>query len=475
LIPELERVCRNVLDRITPGHQRKARIHKLADELKKKVEAVAKKEGLAVEVSIEGSVAKGTWLSEKPDIDLFMRIPTCTPREALGSVCLRIAKAATQKHEQTERFAEHPYLECEINDVRVNIVPCYKVEKGNWLSSTDRTPFHTHFMKPLLNERLCGEVRLLKKFMEGIGVYGAEIRTGGFSGYLCELLALYFGSFAEVLRSAANWESREVIDCKGYYKGSEEQVREIFKNSLIVVDPVDRERNVAAAVREEKLWEFVAAARAFLESPDSIFFYPKEIEVLDTKEIARILVVRGSAFVFLIFGKVRAVPDILWGQLYKSQRSLRSLLQRFNFRVIRCSAWSDEEDLNLFVFELDNRLLSPTKKHLGPPVDRKSESEKFLDKHLEAERTVSGPRVEDNRWVVEIERECTDAVELLREKLREGGRGVGIAELISRTFVDSFEVLVNEEVLELYSSNERFAKFLSEYLKGRPRWMKRVF
>ena len=31
--------------------------------------------------------------------------------------------------------------------------------------------------------------------MQGIGVYGAEIKVGGFSGYLCELLVMKYGGF----------------------------------------------------------------------------------------------------------------------------------------------------------------------------------------------------------------------------------------------------------------------------------------
>jgi tRNA nucleotidyltransferase (CCA-adding enzyme) len=64
-----------------------------------------------------------------------------------------------------------------------------------WLSATDRTPF-IHYVKKRLGKTLQDDVRLLKKFMQGIKVYGAEIKTGGFSGYLCELLILHYGSFA---------------------------------------------------------------------------------------------------------------------------------------------------------------------------------------------------------------------------------------------------------------------------------------
>ncbi len=467
----LETVCREVLKKITPSSQERNRILKLAEELEKKVKAAVEEAGISAEVRVEGSVAKDTWLSGEPDIDIFMRVPKYVPREAFGTTLLDIAKKAMNGLEQIERFAEHPYLEAKGASVRVNVVPCYKVKRGEWLSATDRTPFHTNYVKPLLNKQLSGQVRLLKKFMTGTSIYGAEIKIGGFSGYLCELLVLHYGSFVEALKSAADWKKNEVIDYEGYYKGREHEAKKVFDTALIVVDPVDKGRNVAAAVREERLNEFVSAARAFLDEPRKEFFYPSDVKAYSAKELVQAMKVRGSALVFVNFGKVEAVPDVLWGQLYRSQRSLRKMLERHDFQVIRDGVWSNEENVNLFVFELETRFLPPIKKHLGPPVEKRAECEKFLEKHVGAERTLAGPRVEGNRWVVGIQRNHTDTVGLLGEALKNGGRSVGVAELLSKAIVRSFEVLVNGEILELYSSDAEFAEFLTEYLKGRPKWL----
>jgi tRNA nucleotidyltransferase (CCA-adding enzyme) len=111
---------------------------------------------------------------------------------------------------------------------------------------------------------------------------------------------------------------------------------------------------------------------------------------------------------------------------------------------------------------------------LGPPIRKRAECKRFLQKHVGASRTISGPYVEAGRWVVEIERKYTDAVKLVTEKLRDGGRRVGVANLISQAIPGSLEVLVNEEVVRLYSSNPEFAKFLTEYLEGKPRWLRQT-
>jgi tRNA nucleotidyltransferase (CCA-adding enzyme) len=466
-----EEICANVLEKVTPSDRKRGDTLKLADRLTNNVMVAAEEAGLDVKVRVEGSIAKDTWLSEEPDVDIFMRVPTTLPRESFGTTCLEIARKATEGFKQIERFAEHPYLESVVDGVRVNIVPCYQVKRGEWISATDRTPFHTDYVKPLLDETARGEVRLLKKFMKGIGVYGAEIRVGGFSGYLCELLTLNYGSFMKVLKAMTDWKEKRIIDYEEHYEGREKELGRIFEEPLVLVDPVDKGRNVAAAVRRERLDEFVVASRAFLQHPSPRFFYQKDIEPLKVKELVSALKTRGSAIVFVRFGGVKTVSDILCGQLYKSQRSLRKMLQQHDFDIIRDVTWGDEEDLNLFIFEVEQRFLPLMKKHFGPPIQKRIECKRFLEKHVGASHTISGPYVEGSRWIVEIKREYTDVAELLNEKLRDGGRHVGVAYLISQTIPNSLEVMVNDEVAGLYSSSPEFAKFLTEYLEGKPRWL----
>jgi tRNA nucleotidyltransferase (CCA-adding enzyme) len=183
---------------------------------------------------------------------------------------------------------------------------------------------------------------------------------------------------------------------------------------------------------------------------------------------------RGSTIVFVKFGLVRAVPDVLWGQLYKTQRSLRKMLEQNDFHVTRDSVWSDEQDLNILVFEVEQGKIPLVKKHLGPPIWKKTECENFLQKHFGSAATVSGPYIEDDRWVVEIKRRYNDVMTLLSEKLKDGGRQVGVAESISRVIGKTFKVMVNEQITKLYSAEPQFAKFVTEYLNAKPRWLKKT-
>jgi len=468
---EIDKICGEVLEKITPTKENRLRIEALAKELEQKVASSCAEHGVKAVVRVEGSVAKDTWLREEPDVDIFMRLPTTIPRRALGKISLEIAREATAGSKQVERFAEHPYLEAFVSGARVNIVPCYAVERGEWLSATDRTPFHTDYVKKRLNKTLQNEVRLLKKFMQGIGVYGAEIKIGGFSGYLCELLILRYKSFIETLQAFAQHTRRMVVDIGNYYADRENELQLLFAEPLVMIDPVDKGRNVASAVRSQRLYTFIGAARAFLKTPSTGFFYPPKPRALSAQALRQRLENRGSACVFLTFAVAEAVPDVLWGQLYRTQRSLRKLVELNDFRVLRDAVWSDEKTLNVFVFELEQRVLPSVKRHLGPPLEREKECEDFLAKYAHDGNVVSGPYIEDGRWVVELQRRFTDAVELLREKLKEGGRNIGVAELISRALREKFRILASNEISEVYIGDRDFAGFLTDFLGGKPFWL----
>ena len=212
---DIEDILDRVSRRISPCPKERAKTERIADGIRLRVSEAAKEASLEADVRLDGSVAKDTWLSGEADIDIFMRVPRELAREELGTKCLAVAKKAVESY--VERYAEHPYIETMSEGVRINIVPCFNVEKGKWKSATDRTPFHTEYMRALLDERLKNEIRLTKKFAKGIGVYGAEIKTKGFSGMLCETLTLHHQSFKELLRAAATWKPGQLIDIEGFY------------------------------------------------------------------------------------------------------------------------------------------------------------------------------------------------------------------------------------------------------------------
>src|SRR5659263_142353 len=187
-----------------------------------------------------------------------------------------------------ERYAEHPYIHAVLDGFEVDLVPAFKVERGADIrSAVDRTPFHNSYV----SSRIQGsedEILLLKQFQKGLGVYGSELNTRGFSGFLAELLVIQYGLFENVLKAACNWKAGIIIDI-------EKHGTLIHRDPLIMIDPTDPERNVAAALSLDNMCVFIDKACEFLEKPDEKYFKVQIPSPLDDDEFRKIIDERESS------------------------------------------------------------------------------------------------------------------------------------------------------------------------------------
>lgn len=465
-----ENLCDEILSVIEPSIEDRQKIQSLTEKLKRKASEIVKTIDMEIDVSIEGSFAKDTWIRGEADIDLFLLFPPKVVRTEFESLSLEIGEKILTPNKTQRRFAEHPYLETEIDDIRVNVVPAYKVGRGHWKSATDRTPFHTRYIEKNLEVVKRREVRLLKQYMKGTGTYGSEIRVGGFSGYLAEIIILEYGSFLNTIESAAKWQGAAIIDIEKHYK-REENLRTLFNEPLIVIDPVDIQRNIASAVTLGKLSEFIAACREFQQRPTRGFFFPKE-EIFSKKELLQNLEKRGTYLLFIHVGRLSITPDVLWGQLYRSLKALCRILSEEGFTVLRSSAWSEEEADAILIIELEGGTISKSKPRIGP-FAWSEEADRFIEKHLDATRTVYGPWIEKDRWMVRVKRKHTKATSTIREKIEGESENIGLGRKIQKAMNAGYRLIVGEEIISVYSRNKNFAKHLTKFLKGSPIWTRR--
>jgi len=113
--------------------------------------------------ALGGSYAKDTWLPEKADIDIFVKFNKKTSEKDFRSIGTKIGFESLKKYKPYTRYAEHPFVEAVVNGTKVNVVPCYDVNVGEWQSATDRSIHHTKFMSKKLTNSMKDEVRILKK------------------------------------------------------------------------------------------------------------------------------------------------------------------------------------------------------------------------------------------------------------------------------------------------------------------------
>jgi len=398
-----------VLAKIRPSPAERTRIDRAAADLKAAVQKYIDMEHIDAEIRFVGSYSKDTFLSD-PDLDLFVLFPPAVSREELERIGLQIGDDILHG---VRMFSEHPYTRGVYEGVDVDLVPSYRLENTEHLqTAVDRTPFHTCYVLRQMKPEQRDQVRLLKKFMKGIGTYGAEPNTRGFSGYLCELLILRFGTFDAVLQAAAtDWKEGTTIEVAE--RGPP------MIGPLVVYDPVDRKRNVASAVHLDTLALFIVAAKAYLVHPTDRFFFPHPRTPLSAAEIEEKASLHGSRILTVTFRRPDVIEDNLYSQLWKTQYALIKKLNDFDYNVLRAVHTMTATELQI-AFELERDVLSKTCRHLGPPVWVKT-ADTFLQKWKDNE--YGAPFVEDGAWYVIVERMYFTAQEMLADEAALAGIG----------------------------------------------------
>ena len=176
------------------------------------------------------------------------------------------------------------------------------------------------------------QVRLLKQFMKGVGTYGAEARTQGFSGYLVELLIIRFGGMREVLEAATSWKKGETLSLG--------DIGRQFKDPLIFYDPVDKDRNVASALSLNNLALFIHAAQEYLANPSSRFFFPRKREPLPLSRIKDIMEDRGTELLIVQLDRPDLIDDDLFPQVRRTlDGTVQCLSVETSTSTIEVSTW----------------------------------------------------------------------------------------------------------------------------------------
>ena len=251
----MKKVIEKALSQVEPTVNEREKLLGLKENILKRINELELTE---VEPKVVGSVAKGTFL-RGADIDIFLIFKKGTNLKKKG---LKIARKILPNGK--ELYAQHPYLRGEIDGVGIDIVPCFAIDKSSEsISAVDRTPFHTDWVVSNI-ANLESDIRLTKQFLKAVGAYGANSAIGGFSGYLVEILCIRYKGFLNLIKEMSQWRPPVIID-----------EMETQKSPIMLRDPVDKKRNVAAGVTLKGLGTAVLASKSFLDEPSHNFFFPK--------------------------------------------------------------------------------------------------------------------------------------------------------------------------------------------------------
>ncbi len=437
--------------RVTPDDDERERMRAAAATVVERAETAAADLPVETDVVQVGSTARGTWIAGDRDIDVFVRFPPDLPRERLEEYGLEVGAAVLP--EGHEEYAEHPYVTGEYDGFDVDLVPCYAVESATAIqSAVDRTPFHTQWLDEHLDADLAADVRVAKAFLKGIGAYGSDLRTEGFSGYLTELLVWAHDGLEPLLEAAADWSPPVRLDPADHGATT-------FDDPLVVVDPTDPERNVAAVLSATNLARVQHHARDLLSDPRATVFEPASPAPLSAADVREHVRRRATTPLAVRFPAPDLVDDQLYPQLRRSLGGVVGDLERRGFESVRTAAWADETAV-LFV-ELAVAERPAVERHEGPPVAVRSHAEGFYEKY-DDDPEAYGPFVDGERYVVERERAFRTAAAVVES---DAVFDVGLGPAVETALEAGYETLVGEAVATLA---DEFGAELARYFDPEP-------
>ncbi|MFH0711406.1 MAG: CCA tRNA nucleotidyltransferase [Candidatus Aenigmatarchaeota archaeon] len=468
---DYSRVLKEVLKEITPKTEEKRKLVSLA----KGTVYLAKKEAKKYKAKpmLAGSLTRDTWLPGKKEFDVFILFPSKLDMKKMEKYGLEIGKEVIKKLNGSFviEYAQHPYVSGTVQDTKIDIVPAFEIKSTKDLkSAVDRTPFHVRYIEKKLSKNSSAEVRLLKQFLTSNGIYGADTKTEGFSGYVCELLIIKYKKFLEVLKNASEWDAGVIIDIENHHQKSEYgKLKKTFKDQpMILIDPTDESRNAGAAVSSYNFMKFKKLSREFLKNPNKEHFHFRHVKPLDENELISWQLKRRTEIILVKFKPPEVVPDILWPQLRKFTERMHSILEetKYEFKVLGRDAYSDKEN-SIVLFEMEISKLPLVQKRIGPSVFDINDGRKFVEKYKK--QALAGPYVEDGMWVVEVERKFMSAREKLVESLKENEtvlKAKGVPNFIAAQLVKGFEIITDtQKMIDIMKKDAEFAQFLRRYFE----------
>ena len=387
-------VLKEVLREIKPIGKDK-RVNEFVKDLQSRVDG----KKIEAKVFLGGSFAKGTFLKDNYDIDIFVRFDKKYIEKDLSGLLEKCLKGLNY----TRVHGSRDYFQIK-DDLKFEIVPVLDIKNPEDAKNvTDMSPLHVEWVIKNSSSKLREDIILLKQFCKGIGVYGAESYIKGFSGHVVDILVIYYGGFKKVLRASLKWKDKQVIDYYKYHKGEAmwNLNKSKLQSPLIIIDPVLPSRNAAAALGYGKFNIFKKNAKDFLKKPSKSFFVVKKFDV--EKYGGFVLKIEGLS------GKGERVlhmkEDVVGAKLLKVYDFIMKGLK--DFKVVS-SGWN----FDYIWFKVKDNEIEKEYERIGPSIKLKEDVKKFKLKHKKT-------YVKKGKVCCKIKRECYKVDDMIKGLLKD--------------------------------------------------------
>lgn len=368
----------HIIQENTPSPKECKKLKNCIDEMLEKIRKALARKHMCAEVMLGGSAAKGTFLKHEFDCDIFIRFSQDYKERDLSDILATILNRLPLKTVRVH--GSRDYFKAAYKKMIFEFIPVLNVTKPEQaLNVTDMSPLHVAWVKKQLHEQLRKDIILTKLFCKAQRVYGAESYINGFSGHVIDILTIYYGGFIPLLQAAAKWHAGTIIDPEQHNTAA--SLNASKKSALIIIDPLQPERNAAAALNDEKLGMMVTAAQQFLKMPSRKFFVLQKFSLTQVKKQARSKNHTKELILITALPKKDANPDIQGTKLLKVFEHLNTHLVLHEFKVLKSDWHWDKKQIAYFWFILKKEVLSATTLRMGPPLHEAKACGHFKEKH----------------------------------------------------------------------------------------------
>jgi len=369
------KILQGALMRIKPSKEEESSMRTKVDGFLKKIRRNLK----GAKAVLGGSGAKGTWLKNAGDADIFVCFDYKKFRDKSDLLADILQKTLKKSFKNVQRLhGSRDYFQIREGHFTFEIVPILSIPNARQaVNITDVSPLHSKWVRK--HARYADDIRLMKQFCKSAGVYGAESYINGFSGYVCEVLVIHHKGFLPLVRAAAKWGDKVIVDPEKRYSKKNillELNTSKTQGPLVIADPVQPGRNSAAAVSPEKFECFKEHCRQFLKRPSVPFFeeHPVSAEAFRKKK-------KGNLLAILDIAAPAGKRDVVGCKLLAMFEQIAADLTRHEFKVTG-KEWSwDKKKKAQFYFMVGPKPLPKERVQEGPPLEMEKHAEIFRKKH----------------------------------------------------------------------------------------------
>ncbi|MBT3865794.1 hypothetical protein HOF78_01680 [Candidatus Woesearchaeota archaeon] len=348
-------VLNNILLDVSPTKKDISRLKEIQKQILSKIKIPNAK------AVVGGSGAKNTWLKNTHDIDIYVKFNHSIYSKKSDELSNILHKHLKKSFPRISRVhGSRDYFQINFQGNTIEIVPILAITNAKQAKNiTDFSFHHVKYVNAQTKKKpkLANEIRLAKVFAKANKFYGAESYIKGTSGYVLEILVSKYGSFQKFIENASKWKSTTTI---GKIKDAEKLNWAKKLSPLIVIDPVQPDRNTAAALSREQYNNIIKSSKRFLKSPSEALFEEQPININKLKKKGKLTIIEVQP--------VKGKRDVSGA---KALKAFEFINKHSNEYEVIDSIFDYNEILTTYYIVTKKNKIPIDYKHYGPPTDNK--------------------------------------------------------------------------------------------------------